>query len=184
MHLKFKVLINHYMQFIEVFDNTISNEDQDEVRYIISKSHFKYGITDDSNKPPSGLKSTNVPLPIIQKIVSFANSQSKNVNFSEFQVESVVVNLFISNELPYFHTDIIKGITIVYYCNETYPFDELGETQFLIKDNNGYEYIQGVQPKSGRIVIFTGSISHRATTFRSKPRFTIAIQMSKKCESS
>ena len=48
-----------------------------------------------------------------------------------------------------------------------------GETQFLIDD-----LIQGVLPISNRLVGFDANILHRATPFRDKHRFTLAVKFS------
>jgi hypothetical protein len=46
-----------------------------------------------------------------------------------------------------------------------------GETQFVIDDE-----IKGVFPIPNRMVMFNANILHRATTFRSRHRFTLAIK--------
>jgi hypothetical protein len=49
--------------------------------------------------------------------------------------------------------------------------NEGGETQFYIDEN-----IYGITPVPNRMVIFDASILHRATSFRSSHRFTVAIK--------
>jgi hypothetical protein len=48
---------------------------------------------------------------------------------------------------------------------------EGGETQFIV-DNEIY----GVTPVPNRMVYFDASILHRATSFRNRHRFTVAIK--------
>ena len=85
------------------------------------------------------------------------------------------INCFAPNENPYFHVDG-EGYTFLYYCdNEEFDLNEGGETQFLV-DND----LMGVLPVPNRMVIFDGTIKHRATTYRSRHRFTIAIKYSPK----
>ena len=51
--------------------------------------------------------------------------------------------------------------------------NDLGETQFLIDGE-----IKGILPKPNRMLGFDADLLHRATTFRDKHRFTIAIKYS------
>ena len=56
------------------------------------------------------------------------------------------INCFAPSENPYFHTDGDDGYTFLYY------------------------------PQSNRLVKFDASLVHRATAFRDKYRFTVAIK--------
>ena len=80
------------------------------------------------------------------------------------------VNCFAPSETPYFHTDG-KGITFLYYPNLEWNLQDGGETQFYVDGN-----ILGVPPLPNRLVMFDGEIVHRATSFRDRYRFTVAIK--------
>ena len=81
------------------------------------------------------------------------------------------VNCFAPTETPYFHTDGV-GYTFLYYPDPAiHELDEGGETQFVVDGN-----IMGIMPISNRMSIFDGTIKHRATSFRTKHRFTVAIK--------
>ena len=49
--------------------------------------------------------------------------------------------------------------------------DEGGETYFIQND-----FIKGVSFVSGRMVLFNSNIMHKATSFRNRDRYTIAIK--------
>ena len=52
-----------------------------------------------------------------------------------------------------------------------YEYTQFTETQFYIDGE-----IRGVVPISNRMVYFDANILHRATTFRDRHRFTVAIK--------
>lgn len=82
------------------------------------------------------------------------------------------VNVYPPGGNPYWHVDsAVTAYTCLFYFNPKVHLDEHGETQFII---NGE--IRGILPKPGRLVIFDGTIQHRATTFRSVERVTVAIR--------
>ena len=60
---------------------------------------------------------------------------------------------------------------MLYYVNDEWDIEMGGETQFLI-DNE----IRGILPLPNRLVYFDANILHRATSYRSGHRFTIAIK--------
>lgn len=81
------------------------------------------------------------------------------------------INCFIPREQPYWHQDG-QGITALYYPNLITPeLDEGGETQLLIDED-----ILGIRPIANRLALFDGSAHHRATSFRTQHRYTIAIK--------
>ena len=81
------------------------------------------------------------------------------------------INFFSPNENPYYHIDNDKGYTCLFYPNLEFELDEGGETQFVL--NNG---ITGILPTPNRMVLFDARLNHKATSFRSKHRFTIAFK--------
>jgi Rps23 Pro-64 3,4-dihydroxylase Tpa1-like proline 4-hydroxylase len=62
----------------------------------------------------------------------------------------------------------------LYYVNEHWDLDEGGETQFYV-DN----LIYGIPPIPNRMIIFDGSLMHRATSFKNYHRFSIALKYCK-----
>jgi hypothetical protein len=85
------------------------------------------------------------------------------------------INCFVPGENPYWHQDHQEGegYTCLYYPNIEYnELNKGGETQFLI---DGPE-IKGILPIPNRMVIFDGLIYHKATSFRSQHRYTVAIK--------
>ena len=81
------------------------------------------------------------------------------------------LNLFIPNEQPSFHIDGDNTVTCLYYLNPSLDPNEGGETQFFIE-----EEIRGIISKPGRLIVFDGRLLHRATSFKSHPRLTLAFK--------
>jgi len=97
-------------------------------------------------------------------------SKYKQCNF--FKLQRSYINKFFPNENPYYHTDSQKGgYTVLYYANPEWELDQQGETQFYLKKE-----VKGILPIPGRIVIFSSKLLHRATSFRSMERYTIALK--------
>jgi hypothetical protein len=85
-------------------------------------------------------------------------------------------NFTLYGELQFPHTDSPDGITAVYYANAAWRANWMGETIFC--DDAG-EPLYTVAPRPGRIVIFQGSILHRAgmsTRECFEPRITLAFK--------
>ena len=95
----------------------------------------------------------------------------KTEEYSEGELCEMYINCFAPSERPYFHTDGSDGITMLYYPQEKWEPDDGGETQFYVDGE-----IRGIVPQPNRLVYFDASILHRATSFRSVHRFTIAIK--------
>ena len=103
----------------------------------------------------------------------FLNKELKE-KFKELQdleCYRVYINCFSPNENPYFHHDNDNGYTCLFYPNLDFELDEGGETQFFIDGK-----IEGVLPLPNRMVLFDANLDHKATSFRTKYRFTIAIK--------
>lgn len=165
------------MDEICVYDDIFLKEEVEKMReLLLYECPFVYGVGDYPNLPPTGMtyeftRSDTLPV----KVKDMLNSLilkifEKNEKIKNKRLYVVRSNLFIPGENPYFHPDGEDKITCLYYINPEYDLNEGGETQFLI-DNE----IKGIRPKMGRLVIFDGSIIHRATSFRTHPRLTIAI---------
>lgn len=87
-------------------------------------------------------------------------------------VDRFYVNRFMAKEVPQFHEDG-EVITCVYYADPgNWTPDHHGETQLLI---NGE--IRGILPLPNRMLVFDGRLLHRATSFQTRTRHTIAAKL-------
>jgi hypothetical protein len=162
---------NYYfnMTDINIIDNVFTEDDVKQLHNLFMTKPFYYGETDNDDTPPTGLVHEITDSSLVNY---FALNIHKYFNHLEpGKIYRSYVNLFIPRELPYFHIDGKNTLTCIIYINPNYDINEGGETQFLL-DNK----IVGIQPKSGRAVVFDGSILHRATSFRNFPRLTVALK--------
>jgi hypothetical protein len=166
---------------LDVFDDIFTVHENEEYRsFLLNRCTYRYGECDHPGTPPTGLvcdfthnlKNDTVLDPII-KFLKHLNDKiyEKNSSLKEKTLYRVYLNLFLPNEKPYFHIDGHETVTCLYYLNPILDCNEGGETQFLI---NGE--IKGIISKPGRLVIFNGDILHRATSFKSHPRLTLAFK--------
>lgn len=154
---------------IQVHDNFLGETQR---QFLLKTCHeliYKMGETDRPDCPPTGmvsqLEANEIILP---KIIS------QKLNRSPESLIRLYVNYYSANENPYFHDDG-DCITYLYYPNNNIGIDEGGETQFLV-DN----YIHGIPYVADRLVEFDGRIPHKATSFRSNYRFTVAAKYKRK----
>ena len=77
------------------------------------------------------------------------------------------------DEKAFFHIDGNCGITCLFYVNSDYDVDDGGETQFIL-NNTGVNIL----PLPNRLSFFDATILHKATSFKNKHRFTIAVKYS------
>ena len=167
------------MKDITIHDNLFSNEQIDKFRnFLLYNCQFDYGERDNLNSPPCGLvcdfterdESLHPNFDIILKsLLSKIFEQHEQLKKSKIQ--SVYLNLFLPRETPQFHTDGEDTITCLCYLNPRLNYNEGGETQFIIDDE-----IKGVISKPGRLVVFNGKLLHRATSFLTQPRLTLAFK--------
>jgi len=107
---------------------------------------------------------------ILNQIAIKMMDETKDLVPKNFNLYRMYINCFAPSECPYFHTDG-EGITFLYYPNLEWNLQDGGETQFYVDGN-----ILGVPPAPNRLVMFDGEIVHRATSFRDRHRFTVAIK--------
>lgn len=153
---------------IQIYDDVMSLEDNNSIyKKILYESKFCYGEVDDDDHPPTGMVCglSNDLTKFFCEIALSKNDYVKNLS-----VNRVYANLFLPKDEPYFHQDE-SVITSLFYVNPPTSKDEGGETQFIVDDN-----IFGLLPKPSRLTIFDGRIPHRATSFRTIPRITVAIK--------
>lgn len=154
---------------IKVFNNFLSNKEQDTVLdYCENTARYVYGESDDGTTPPCGVTHD---IPKDTFIYKLLEEKTKPLAPDGVLLYRMYVNCFAPREIPYFHTDGDDGITFLYYPQFDWKPNDGGETQLYVNGN-----IQGVVPIPNRMVAFDATILHRATSFRDKWRFTIAIK--------
>ena len=151
---------------IEIYDDFLSSDLQNFVWEYCIESSYTYGEYDTPETPPTGMVHEIEG----NDIYKLFYEKTKDLIPKNFNLYRMYVNCFAPSECPYFHTDG-EGITFLYYPQHTWDIDMGGETQFVIDDE-----IKGIFPIPNRLVMFDGNILHRATTFRSRHRFTLAIK--------
>ena len=177
---------------IEIYDDVCTYKENIELYNVLLNGRFEYGEFDLPHHPPTGLIATiDQTSDVFKRLLELIRSKpSKNLSLNNqtnllrdahkysgivFEGHSGVsvrsyVNLFLPNERPFFHPDG-NVITCLFYFTPEYDIDEGGETQFYVDSQ-----LLGVLPKPGRLVVFDGNIQHRATSYRTKPRITVAIK--------
>lgn len=170
------------MKGISVYDNILTPEETEKYRNMLLRNcPFAYGERDNPNTEPTGVVCDFTKLinsggtlgPAFNNMLEnlLNNIYKNNESLKNMNLYRMYLNLFIPNENPSFHTDGDNTITCLYYLNPLYNLNEGGETQFLID-----EEIKGVISKPGRLAIFDGGLEHRATSFKTKPRLTMAFK--------
>jgi hypothetical protein len=156
---------------MKVVDNFFEQKDAEYVYKYCLTSSYTYGETDTNTTPPTGMvheiKKTERIYKLLKKRI-----QEVFENLQNITIYRMYVNCFAPTEKPYFHTDGDKGITFLYYANSDWQLDDGGETQIIINNE-----IKGILPIPNRLVGFDANLVHKATTFRNKHRFTIAIKI-------
>jgi len=157
---------------IKIIDNFLKVEYYEKMINFSKNSTYHYGETDTKDTPETGmvhnfkLNSDSFIVELFQK-----NLIDLYPEIKKFYLERMYINCFAPSENPYFHIDAELGITCLYYPTKSWDYDDGGETQFILNDE-----IKGVLPIPNRIVIFDSNILHKATSFRNKHRFTVALK--------
>jgi Rps23 Pro-64 3,4-dihydroxylase Tpa1-like proline 4-hydroxylase len=175
---------------IKVIDNFLSDTDFSYVVDYCKNASYFYGESDDYGNIPTGENIGKYVTGMVHEILPAINSENKILTlihnscffqFSElkqFHLRRMYVNCFAPGEHPRFHIDTPENVsqlyTCLYYVNEHWDLDEGGETQFYV-DN----LIYGIPPIPNRMIIFDGSLMHRATSFKNYHRFSIALKYCK-----
>ena len=159
---------------IEVIDNFLSQEEFNFVLNYSKSALYGYGEADDESHPPTGLVHN---ITKSKKIYKLFENKTKEFVSTNHKLYRMYINCFAPSENPYFHTDCSDHeenddeVTFLYYPNETWDLNDGGETQFFID-----ERIYGIAPVPNRLVYFNANLLHRATSFRDRHRFTVAIK--------
>jgi hypothetical protein len=179
---------------IRAIDNFLTTSDFEEVLVYCKNATYLYGEVDmeenmGDEKFCVGMVHQLFPLHHFEKENAEIKNRNKIINLFEnecinqipeistYQATRMYINCFSPTENPYFHIDSLlpdlKSYTCIFYANDKWELDDGGETQFYV--NN---ILYGVPPEPNRMVLFDGRIKHRATSFRNRHRFTIAIKYS------
>jgi len=89
-----------------------------------------------------------------------------------FRVDRFYVNRFQPREVPQFHQDGEVLTCLLYGDARDWHPDDFGETQVLV----GGE-IRGILPIPNRMLVFDGMLLHRATSYQTRVRHTIACKL-------
>ena len=130
------------------------------------EADYYYGEPDNPNQIPTGLVHN---LKLDSEIVSYFPKKVDNLFLYR-----TYINLFNPGEKPNFHIDSDGGgFTLLFYINqEKYDLDEGGCTEILTHE----DYLISVLPIRNSLVTFEAQLSHRATSFKTQPRFTLALK--------
>jgi hypothetical protein len=157
---------------IKILDNFLTEREYGVVRQV--NSARGYILESDSNElPPTGMTLEILPENLIYQLLADKLYSNFDV-VKNLQIYRLYVNCFAPLEWPYYHTDVdieSSGVTCLYYLNESWDINDGGETQFFM-DNE----IISVAPIPNRVICFDSTLLHKATSFRNKHRFTIAIK--------
>ena len=156
---------------IQILDSFLSLENHHVVWEYVKNAKFDIIESDYPNNPPTG-ESHNLTLDSNINQLLLNSLDNKAPYLKNLNLYRVYINHFSQGVAPYWHQDG-KGYTCLYYPNIEYnELNEGGETQFLVK---GPE-IKGILPIPNRMVIFDGMVYHKANSFRTQSRYTIALK--------
>ena len=153
---------------IEIIDNFLSTKEYDFVLEYCKSASYTYGERDDDRHIPTGMVYN---ISETESIYNLFEEKTKKI-IRNLKLYRMYINCFAPTENPYFHTDGGSGeVTFLYYPNEDWDLEDGGETQFFV---DGYFY--GVTPIPNRMIFFDASIIHKATSFKDRHRFSVAIK--------
>jgi hypothetical protein len=160
---------------IQVIDDLFDNDFIENTLDRLKSIDYKPAEKDRDDTPPTGevaeLDIDDILIKIITQPIRFGLSKKGMV------LKRTYINKFKPGEQPYWHHDELDGVTVLYYANTGIRADELGCTEFYLKEE---DEIKAIRPVPGRLVMFDGYIQHRATSMRTRNRYTIALKYGKK----
>tara|TARA_R110000803_G_scaffold59658_1_gene118492 strand:- start:620 stop:1096 length:477 start_codon:yes stop_codon:yes gene_type:complete len=155
---------------IKIYDNFFDEVTHIKIWDYCNKVSYKIGEKDHKKSLPTGgifsISNKSKLFSLLDKNLVDKFEQLKNL-----KCYRAYINFFSFNENPYFHQDNNIGYTCLFYPNIDFELNEGGETQFLINNE-----IRGILPIPNRMILFDAKIDHKATSFRSRHRFTLAIK--------
>ena len=153
---------------IHIRDNWLSAEEQNNVLMYCQNANYTFGEKDEAEVAPTGMSAEIRKGEFIYRFF-YEKTQPLVPNLCLLRM---YINLFAPNEIPYYHTDADQGMTFLYYPHkEMWTPNFLGQTEFYVNDKS-----YSVAPEPNRLCFFDASILHRATSFRTKHRFTVALK--------
>lgn len=155
------------MAMITVIDNFLNISDSNKVIEYCHNAKYSYGEYDFPGAPVTGMVHD---IDETSEIYQLFHHKTRDL-VPQWNLNRMYVNCFAPSENPYFHIDGSHGVTFLYYVLEEWNLEHNGETQFVIDDE-----IRGIFPLPNRLVYFDAKILHRATTFRTGHRFTLALK--------
>jgi hypothetical protein len=160
---------------LNVVDNFLTEEEYylvDKVRFIPGYEYGEHDCYPEKNPIMNGMSLTLNP---DNEIYILLDSKIRNMfsEVNELTLNRLYVNCFAPSEWSYYHTDRDEGysITFLYYLNSVWDINDGGETHFYINNE-----ITTIPPIPNRLVYFDGTLLHKATPFRDRHRFTVAIK--------
>ena len=160
------------MQDIRITDDFLNEASHNEVFEYCLNATYSLGEADRDDVPPVGMYHE---IPKEHHICNwFRDGILKHIP-NGYIIERMYINCFHPSDIPYWHTDSEKdNWTFLYYPNKEWELDDGGETHFLIDDG-----CYAMPPLPNRMVMFDARIKHRATSFRDRHRFSVAIKVTK-----
>lgn len=158
----------------KIFDDFLSEDDKETVLNFCTNARYAYGEADGESTfidyIPSGMSKDIIIFDPPYKI--FSNKIAELFpEVDGLKLNRMYINCFAPNENTFFHVDG-TAYTFLYYPQDDWNIDMGGETQFYIDD-----IIIGSPPKPNRMIMFNGeTLLHRAMSFRTQYRFSIAIK--------
>lgn len=157
---------------MKIFDNTIPYEEVLQLnQYLLYYKSYFWGEFDNEEHERSGMVYDIDDVELkerLESVIFKADSNLANKNLVR-----AYVNLFQPFERPKYHVDG-NVTTCLFYINPKVGVNEDGATYFFENDR----YV-GIPPTPGRLVIFDGNLLHRASTFNSMPRISVAFKYEK-----
>ena len=167
---------------LEVIDDFfISNDYLNVVKYCCEADYY-WGERDTEQSSPTGMvheiyDCKDKPVEENNQWIYDLFFENTNHLCPNLKLYRMYVNSFAPGENPYFHTDSVDSgdLTFLYYVpSANWDINDGGETQFYYNGD-----MVGVTPVPNRMVYFDATILHRATSFRDRWRWTVAIKFSK-----
>ena len=91
---------------------------------------------------------------------------------ARWKLARIFVNRFEAKEIPQFHRDHNAVTCLLYADAAEWHYNDHGETQLMVNDE-----FRGILPIPNRLLVFEGNLVHRATSFQTRIRHTISLQL-------
>lgn len=152
---------------MKITNNFLTPDLYEKVEDYCFKADYYYGEKDNPKQIPTGLVHD---LKLDSEIVNYFPQE-----IDDLPLYRAYINHFNPGEKPFFHIDG-TGYTSLFYINcDNYNLDEGGCTEIRTHEN----YLISVLPFKNTLVTFKAELEHRATSFKTLPRFTIALKYDK-----